>query len=357
MADIRPLERADVPAVLDLLQTHMRSWTLDRRVFEGLLVEHPWADAELPSLVAVGPSDQIVGFTGVQVRRMRFDGRSIRAVHSGHGIVKPGERGGALGALLIGRALKGPQDLTWSDGAADAVARVFKTYGGQLDHVRACDWLLVLRPVSWTRGLVAAAARRRIASRRVVPVGAVPFHALGPRLVPKAFPAPARDVRGQDATAATIVEHLPAITKQLRLWVEHDEDYLEHLFGLVRHFRGLKSFEGPLFCRIVSSGTRPLGWYAYIARRGGPSRVLHVCVPERDSDAVLGELIQHARAQGSAALAGRAEPHLQRALHGRLAILGYARQPTILTKDVELEAALATSSSLVTRLDGDLFSI
>jgi hypothetical protein len=357
MTEIRPLERDDVPAVLRLLQTHMRSWTLDRRAFEGLLLDHPWADPELPSLVAVGPGDEIVGFTGVQARRLRFDGRAIRAIHSGHGIVKPGERGGALGALLIGRALKGPQDLTWSDGAADTVARVFTTFGGQLDHARACDWLLVLRPVSWARGLVAAAARRRVASRRVVPVGAVPFQALGPRVIPKAFPERPTGVSGEDATPATIVEHLPAITKRLRLWVDHDEAHLEHVFGLVRHFKGLKSFQGPLHCRLVRAGERPLGWYAYVARRGGPSRVLHFCAPERDADAVLGELIEHARAQGSAALAGRAEPHLQRALHGRLAILGYARQPTILTKDVELSAALATGSSLVTRLDGDLFSI
>jgi hypothetical protein len=356
VADIRPLKRADVPAVLELLHTHMRSWTLDRRVFEGLLLDHPWADAELPSLVADGPGKEIVGFTGVQVRRLRFDGRPIRAVHSGHGVVRPDHRGGALGALLIGRVLKGPQDLTWSDGAADAVARIFQTYGGHLDHARACDWLLVLRPLSWTRSLIAAAARRRADTRRVVPVGAMPFQALGPRLVPRAFPDRPPGVVGEDVTAAAIVEHLSAITKPLRLCVDHDVEHLEHLFGLIRHFGGLKSFQGPLFCRRVRSGERPIGWYAYVARPGGASRVLHVCAPERDSDAVLGELIEHARAQGSAALAGRAEPHLQRALNRRLAVLGYARQPTILTKDPELQAALATSSALVTRLDGDVFS-
>jgi hypothetical protein len=164
-------------------------------------------------------------------------------------------------------------------------------------------------------------------------------------------------VAGEDVSAATIVEHLPALNRNLRVWVDHDEAHLEHLFWLVRSFNGLLSLKGPLFTRLVRRGGRAIGWYAYVARSEGVSRVLHLAVLEREADAVLGELVAHARAQGSVALAGRAEPHLQRALSHRLAVLGYARQPTILTKDPQLAAAMATSSSLVTRLDGDLFSI
>jgi hypothetical protein len=356
MADIRPLQRGDLPAVVALLRTHIRGWTLDTRLLAGLLLDHPWVDDELPSLVAVGPANEIIGFTGVQVRRMRIDGRAIRAVHSGHGVVKPDRRGGAVGALLIGRALSGPQELTWSDGAIESVARVFRAFGGHLDHTRACDWLLVLRPLPWLRGLIATAVRRRAASRRAVPVGALPFQAMGPRMMPLAFPKPT-GVAGEDATAATIVEHLPVLNQHLRVWVDHDEEYLDHLFGLVRYFKGLESFTGPLVCRVVRRGEQPIGWYAYVARSGGASRVLHLSALEREADAVLGELIEHAHAQGSAALAGRAEPHLQRALNHRFAVLGYARQPTILAKDPELAAVLATSSSLLTRLDGDLFTI
>jgi hypothetical protein len=72
---------------------------------------------------------------------------------------------------------------------------------------------------------------------------------------------------------------------------------------------------------------------------------------------VLSELVSHARAHGSAALAGRAEPHLHGALGRRLAVLGYARQPMIVAKDPELAAVIATGSCLLTRLGGDLFSI
>ena len=237
MADIRPFQRADLPAVLALLQRHMRGWKVDARLFSGPCLDHPWFDNELPSLVAVAPGNEIVGFTGVQVRRMRMDGRTILGVHSGHGVVKPESRAGGVGALLIGRALSGPQEITWSDGTADVVAAVFRTFGGQIDHVRTCDWLLVLRTTRWLRSLIAAATRSHRVSRREIPVPALPFQAAGHRIFPSAFPEPAVGVIGEDATAATIVEHLPALNKRRRLWVDYDEEYLDHLFDLVRSFR------------------------------------------------------------------------------------------------------------------------
>ena len=351
MAEIRPLTHADIPLVVALLRAHMSGWSLDERALVGLMLDHPWADEELPSLVAL-EGDEIVGFTGVQARRMRLDGQPIRGVCCTHAVVNSEHRGGAVGALLLSRILSGPQAVTWADSATDAVAGVYRIMGGHLDFVRACDWMLVLRPVRWLGGIAAAAARREAVSRRLfVPVGAIPVQAAGRRLLRQAHPEPARDVRGEDASAATIAEHVPAFNKRRRVWVDHDEAQLDHLFRLVETFRA------PLVRRLVRRGERPIGWYAYLLRQGGASRVLHLAAPERELDAVLGELVSHAREQGSAALTGRAEPHLQTALERRFAVLGYARQPTIRAKNPELAAIMATSAALLTRLEGEVFGI
>jgi GNAT superfamily N-acetyltransferase len=351
MAEIRPLTHADVPLVVALLRVHMHGWPLDERTLVGLMLDHPWADEELPSLVAL-EGDEIVGFTGVQARRMRMDGRPMRGACCTHAVVNPAHRGGAVGALLLSRILSGPQAVTWADSATDAVAAVYRIMGGHLDFVRACDWMLVLRPVRWLSGIAVAAARREAVSRRTfVPVGAVPVQAVGPRLLRQAHPEPARDVRGEDASAAIIAEHVPALNKQRRVWVDHDEAQLDHLFRLVEALRG------PLVRRLVRRDERPIGWYAYLLRHGGASRVLHLAAPEREVDAVLGELVSHAREQGSAALMGRAEPHMQGALERRFAVLGYARQPAIRAKDPELAAVMATSAALLTRLEGEVFGI
>ena len=350
MAEIRPVTHADVPAVVALLRPHMEAWSLDERAVVGLMLDHPWADERLTSLVAVD-GDEIIGFTGVQVRRLRLDGRPIVGVTSTNGVVAPDRRGGAVGALLLTRVLKGPQDFTWSDATTPAVARVFEMVGGHVDEARSCDWMLVLRPTRWLRGIVGASVRRKpAATRTFVPVGAVPAQAAGPRLLPRAFPEPVADVVGEDATAAAIVEHVPTLNRKRRVWVDHDEAELDHLFRLVETFRG------PLVRRLVHRAGRPAGWYAYLLRRGGASRVLHLAALDADVDAVLGELVSHAHEQGSAVLTGRAEPHLQEALARRLAVLGYARRPVIRTKDPELDAVMGTSAALLTRLEGEVFA-
>jgi hypothetical protein len=350
-AGIRPFTPGDVPAVVALVRAHMEGWDLDERALVGLMLDHPWADDELPSLVAE-EGGEIVGFVGVQARRMRMDGRSIRGVCCTHAVVAPDRRGGAAGALLLSRVLKGPQDVTWADSATDPVARVYGIFGGDVDHVRACDWMLVLRPVRWAREIVVGSVRREPVSRRTfAPVGALPAQAAGRRFLARAFPAADPGLAGEDASAEKIAEHVSAVNTRLRVWVDHDAEQLSHLFRLVETFRG------PLVHRLVRRGDRPVGWYAYLLRRGGASRVLYLSALEHEVDGVLGELLAHARDQGSAVLTGRAEPHLHSALARRFAVLGYARQPTIRAKDPELAAALATSSSLLTRLDGEVFGI
>jgi hypothetical protein len=80
---IRPLERDDVPKVVSLYELVMRSGTRNPPAelapyFERTLIDHPWADPEIPSLACQDDAGRIVGFLGDRLRRLRLDGRSIR---------------------------------------------------------------------------------------------------------------------------------------------------------------------------------------------------------------------------------------------------------------------------------------
>jgi hypothetical protein len=352
MATIRPATRADLPAAVELLHAHLPGWPAGDGLLDFLsatLIDHPWADEELPSLVATADDGAIVGFIGSQVRRLRLGDRELRGVCPSHLVVAEESRAGAAGVLLLRRLLTGGQDLTFSDQATNVVTRIWRALGGYVDHARSCDWMLLLRPGRWLGGNTVSAFRGGL-TRESVPVAALPFQAAGRRILKRDIPELSPEVTGMDATAAAILEYLPELTRDARLRVAYDESHLEHLFAQIDAF-----FPSPLVRRVVCRDDQPIGWYAYVLRPGDTSRVLNLTMLENEGDAVLAELVDHARANGSTALAGRLEPHLAWPLRRRLAVMGLARQPVIHTHDLELRALLATSSSLLTQLDSEWF--
>ncbi len=352
MASIRPFERADVPIVADLLRRHLEgSVELHEEFLSATLLDHPWADPELPSLVATQDDGSVVGFVGAQVRRMRLGERRLRAVCCSHLVVEPEARGGAAGALLLRRLLAGPQDLTWSDTANDVVARMWPLFGGYTDHTRACDWMLVLRPGRWALGALSSLARRQPGARETVPVAAIPLHAAGPRLLGRAFPSPEPLVTSEPAGAAAIAEQAPAFAGRGSVRPDHDADHLAHLFALIERSAGR------LERRLVRRAGQPIGWYACLDRGTGASRVIHIAARDADLDAVVGELVTRARARGHAVLSGRFEPHLEDPLRRRFAVLGLARRPVMHAGDPQIRGLLGSGSALITQLDGEWYVV
>ncbi len=355
MAGIRPFTRTDLPAVAALMDARLPEWTRDGSLGSTFLAEtlldYPWADPDVPSLVATDREDEVVGFVGLQVRRLRFDDRQLLGVCCSHLVVADDPRAGVWGTLLLREAFAGPQDVTWTDSANDVVVRLWLAQGGFLDYTRCCDWMLVLKPLNWAGGVLAAKARRDRVARNLAPVGALPIQAAGPRLLGRWHPAPEPEVSSEEATAEEIVAALPTITRDFSLRVDYDAPHLEHLLGQVQ------ATDSPVEHSLVRRAGAPIGWYAYLSPAGSVSRVLHLSAPEAETDAVVGELVDHARTTGSAVLTGRFEPHLYRPLRARLAVLGFARQPLITTRDPEIREVLSTPSSLFTQLDGEWFVI
>lgn len=353
MASIRPLVHADVPLVAALLRRHLHgSFELHERFLAATLLDDPWTDSELPSLVAVDDDDdgELVGFIGAQVRRMRLGDRRLRGVCCAHLVVAPEHRRSAAGALLLRRLMAGPQDLTWSDTADDVVMRMWSVFGGYVDHTRACDWMLALRPLRWGLDVLSSLVRRRDLAADLMPVRALPLQAAGRRLLPRAFPPPDRSLTSEPASAGAIAEHAPAFADRGSIRPAYDADHLEHLFALVG------ANVGSLERRLVRRHGRPIGWYACVTRAGGGSRVLHLAALDADLDAVVGEVVQHARGQGGAVLSGRFEPRLEDALRRRLAVLGVARRPVVHARDPEIRDLLGRGSALITQLDGEWYA-
>src|SRR5690349_15588105 len=154
MSDVRPLESADIPAVAELFRTAMgpdnplsRPWLAD--FLHATLLESPWLDPEIPSLVAIADDGHIAGFIASNVRPLRVDGTRLRGACCAHLVVDETARSRALGPQLLGRYMGGPQDVTFTDTATDVVARLWRSFGGRADTGRSTGFMLVLRPASW----------------------------------------------------------------------------------------------------------------------------------------------------------------------------------------------------------------
>ena len=259
MSTIRPLERADLPAVIALMRPNFESFSRDRSFVEGTLADDPWAPDPLPALVSED-GGEIVGFIGAQARRMTFDGNEVRGVSVSQFVVAPERRGGGAALGLLRHLFSGPQELTWAEDSPENVARMWGVLGGGVDHSRTCDWMLILRPVRWLGRIIPRAPREGF-PKHTVPVPALPTGALRTRRRVKQ--ASVADIVGHDASAAEAAAELPALTRRIRLRADYDEQHLDHK---LKHW---SSVAGDLVSRLVRRRGRTVGWYVYIPRPGG----------------------------------------------------------------------------------------
>lgn len=208
MSPIRPLERTDLPQVAALYELVMRSGRptpppgLDD-YFARTLLDYPWVDPEIPSLVHTDEDGSIVGFQGSSVRRARFDGRPIRIACAGPLVAHPRARKRGVGAFLVGAYLQGPQDLTITDGGPEHMRQIWTLLGGQMAHLECIEWIRLMRPWRFAESyLRERRAVRRSGGRLVGALDAATVKSVR-RLSP-----PAPDVTAEPLTPRGLIEHL-----------------------------------------------------------------------------------------------------------------------------------------------------
>jgi hypothetical protein len=354
LAEIRPLERADLREATALFELAMGSGAGRARpnlveVFERTLFDNPWADPDLPSLVAIDGHGRIIGFIAAEVRRMRFGEETVRAVWGQHLVVEPAARRFAVGAVLLNRLLEGPQDATLTDSASDVVRQMWGKLGGETLYLHGIHWVSVFRP--WRVAARLAGARTRPRLRVALRKAAVALDGATEVAAARYLePAAPTDDTAVPLTPAALLDVLPAVTKRLTLYPDYDEAFLEWLFEeLVKDER-----RGRLVANLVNTRSgRPLGWYVYYLRPGWRSEVMQVAANERDAGRVLDHLLGHAYAHGSAALRGRLEPGLAEAILQRRCLLWHRGGALVHSRHSELLCAIHSNQSLVSRLEGE----
>ncbi len=346
MTGIRALEREDLPGVAALYASVMRvgrptSLSALSTYLERTLLDHPWADADIPSLVWVDDGE-ILGFLGSYVRHSCLDGRPIRIASSGQLVVEPSARRRGVGALLMRRHFLGAQELTFTDAATEVVRRIWENLGGETAHLRCIGWTRVFRPVSaandfFLRRPASLQQVGRAVARPIDAVAAVPLR-----------PRHAGD-RSVSLSPQELANRLADVVAPLRFYPAYDGAFLQWLFGELRSVTS----EGSFVANVVEDGHRIKGWYWYFLRPHGVSKVLQIAATERAVEDVIDNLFEHAASHDVAALHGRVEPLLLEPLSRRRCILRYTGGALVHSKDDAVIQAATSRDALLTRADGD----
>jgi hypothetical protein len=319
------------------------------RWFRRTLFEHPWVDPELPSLVYTNASGEILGFIGSHMRRMRFDGEPVRMAVGGPLIAHPSVPG--AGAVLWRHYMAGPQALTVTDGASDEMRQIIELIGGQLMHPSAVAWARVFRPWSFAGGRALHAnvwVRHKVRpwARKVLP----PLDRPTARAIEYFRTHQPAGTTDELLTPALVLEHLPSVTRSLRLVPDYDEAFLEWVFAELHQNR---TWGVPQRRLVRDERGRVLGWYVYFLAQDEGCHVLQVAAQSRHAGTVLDSLFAHAVANGGAAVQGRVEAHVLSALAHRGALFRYSARSLVHSDNPELLGALTSGHALLTRLEGD----
>ena len=363
-AGVRCMREEDLPEIASLFERIHRSGSRLAApglmaVFLRTLLLTPWLDPEIPSLVYEA-NGAVMGFVGLHVRRITFDGRPYRMAFPAHLMADPDQRGMPAGALLLRRALDGPQDVTTST-AGSAVARMWERLGGVTVGVPSVGWARAFRPAALLGRLAAEHAGRPAAARRCAPVLDLVDRVAAPRVMSfathlggrgQAVTAtdPAAGTTVEPLTARHVVEHGPELARRARMRVAYDEPFLEWLFGEMQAVTG----RGELVRRLVRGPDgRVLGWHVSFLHRTRVSRVLQVVAREGATGVVLDHLFDEAARCGTPAVRGRLESWLLPALWERPCLLLRETRDLAHSRDPQLLEPIRLGEALFTPMDGE----
>jgi hypothetical protein len=352
---IRPLQRDDLPQVASLFEFISRSGSRTSApalvsYFERTLLDHPWADPEVPSMVYLDSDGSVAGFIGSHVRRLVLDGKPVRMACGGQLMSDPSVRNRAVGALLLRRFFDGPQDLTITDGATEATRRMWRGLGGNVGHLGSITWA---RLFNWRSAGEQALERFGMGTWRPVAGPALSLaHAVADRVPAISMRVQEPPTGGEDLTPQALLEHLPSLSDHRRLRPDYDERFLTWLFREMAEVRN----RGTLVKRLIRTREgRVLGWYVAYLQPRGISQVLQIAAKERDAGALLDHLFHDAQRARVGVLAGQLEPFLFEALaqRRRRCFLHLSGNFLVHSRNPDILNPILLGEAMLTRMDGE----
>jgi hypothetical protein len=319
------------------------------KYFSELHLSNPWASSDMPTLVYL-EKNKVVGAIGVVPRTMEFRGRPISLATMSLYMVDPQHRHGSAAIQLLRRALNGPQDLSWTDGASGSVSELWGALGGHAASLYAFNWLRVLRPFDMARSHL---DRIGGIGRFLKPLSGlltVPSDLLLSKFPAAALRPPVSPYRSKLVSAEELLSCIQELGWQEALHPSYNPGAFSWLMR-----EAAKSRQGDLRMLTVSNddGVRS-GWFIYYAMPGGASLVLQLGVRGRDDFTnTLLALFQDAWQQGSVCVKGAAIPRYLAEMNQQHCFLRHPHDRAVVhSKNPQLAHEIRLGEAAITRLDG-----
>lgn len=350
---LRTFRKDDLP---ELVRLHARAFGADpamppaelARHFEQVLVESPWSDPDVPSLVWEDEGE-VRGFLGVVPRPMCFGGERIRTVVTTQLMVDP-EHPDPLTATRLTRAVFDTgYDLVLTDGASSRVLQLWRALGAEPLWLLGLTWRRTLRPA---RELADTLARKRpklAPLARLSRLGTATADAAWSRLPPNRFSRRTGDLRAEPIRADTLLEARQALLGRRALRPHYDETSTAWLLERAKEKKSFGELDGAV---LRDARGQLAGWHLYYTRPGAVAEALQVGARPGREEEVLAHLFAEAAARGAVAVRGGTDAALLPAvgeMHGALRpaapwALAWTRRP-------EVAAALHRGDTSLARLD------
>jgi GNAT superfamily N-acetyltransferase len=352
---IRRFTDADITQTADL---HQRGFELPKKdgqrsayqtYFRTTFLESEWVDNDCPSLAAVDNGGRVIGFLGVVRRPMSVNGMRIRAALSTQFVVDPEWRNRLVGIELLKRFLSGPQDLSFTDEAAERSALIWERLGGVRSPIHSMYWLAPLRPA----GLWIWKIRR--AGHAFLPALACPIAHAGDELIDRMTRrgrCPTQiELQQRQQDPELVLENLSELRNEWPLAPNYNLQDTQRLIEIARSRTAFGDFRSVSLHR---QDGRLAGCYMYYASPGGLSEVIQVAARRGLESEVLSHLIETASEEKAAGLIGRMDPRIQHAVAKSICTVS-PRQSFMLVhaRNRSIERLITSGSALLSRLDGE----
>ncbi|HEX5055617.1 MAG TPA: hypothetical protein VFX02_03880 [Gammaproteobacteria bacterium] len=357
---VRPVEEDDLTAIAELHsrlmpgQRQAVGGTL-REQFSRLLLQHPWRNQYLRSLVYQESGGRIAGCIGVMPRPMVFEGRPVTAAISHSFMVEPGTRPMLAALALAQNFLNGPQDLSLAE-TGKVSRKLWERAGGSVSLLYSLCWTRPLKPSRYALSFL-----RRRGLPRPFEWGLKPACDLLDKLAPLAGRSlrPSSPATFAHAGLASELEcdgycaTLAGAVRTRALYPRYDRQAAEWLLQTLAQKNGHGDFHRVL---LRNSQRETVGWYLYcLEPGGGVGTVIQLGASDGCADMVFDHLCRHASDHGAIAVSGQLDPAFFHTLAARDCMFHHDGGASFLvhSRNPEILQAIHRGDAFLSRLEGE----